>query len=329
MRAVEISQPGSPEVLHVVERPEPQPARHEVLIAVKAAGVTRADTLQRKGLYPPPPGASEIPGLEVAGTIAAVGQGVYEWRLGDDVCALLTGGGYAEYVAVPAAQVLPIPANWNYVEAASLPENMFTVYDNLITRGRFHEGETILVQGGTSGIGTTAVMLAKAFGASFIATTAGSDEKCAACRELGANLAVNYKTTDFVSAILAATNNRGVDIVLDVVGGDYIARDLDAIAADGRVVCLATARSSRVELDLAKMLHKRASIIASSLRARSVEQKGAIARKLSEHVWPLLPARDPIRPIIDSTFPLERAGEAHARLESSAHIGKIVLIMSS
>lgn len=325
MRVVEISQPGGPDVLRVVERPEPKPARDEVLISVKAAGVTRADTLQRKGLYPPPPGASDIPGMEVAGTIAAVGEGVNEWHIGDDVCALLTAGGYAEYVAVPAPQVLPIPVNWNYVEAASLPENMFTVYDNLITRGRFHQGETILVQGGTSGIGTTAIMLAKAFGASFIAATAGSDAKCAATRELGADLAINYKTMDFVGGIMDATHNRGVDIVLDIVGGDYIPRDLDALAFDGRIVCLATQRGRAAELDIGKLLYKRATLLGSSLRPRSTEQKGAIARELRKHVWPLLPARNPIRPVIDSTFPLERAGEAHERLESSAHIGKIVL----
>ena len=328
MRASEISQPGGPEVLHVVERPEPQPARDEVLIAVKAAGVTRADTLQRKGLYPPPAGASDIPGMEVAGTIAAVGQGVSEWHLGDGVCALLAGGGYAEYVAVPAAQVLPIPANWNYVEAASLPENMLTVYDNLVTRGRFHEGETILVHGGTSGIGTTAIMLAKAFGASFIAATAGSDAKCTATRELGADLAINYKIADFVAEIMKATKNRGIDVVLDVVGGDYIPRDLDALAFDGRIVCLATQRGRTAELDIGKLLYKRATLLGSSLRPRSIEQKGEIAQELREHVWPLLPARNPIRPVIDSTFPLERAGEAHERLESSAHIGKIVLVTS-
>ncbi|HET6894762.1 MAG TPA: NAD(P)H-quinone oxidoreductase [Candidatus Baltobacteraceae bacterium] len=317
MRAVEILQPGGPEVLRVVERPTPVPADGEVLIQVKAAGVSRADTMQRQGKYPPPPGSSDIPGLEVAGVI----DGTQE-----RVCALLTGGGYAEYVAAARKQVLPIPENWDFVEAATLPENMFTVYDNLFTRGMLREGERVLVHGGSSGIGTTAIMLAKAFGAAFVAATAGSKEKCDACLGLGANIAINYKTSDFVEAIHTATNGRGVDVVLDIVGGDYIARDLDALAADGRVVCIATPRGRTAEINLGALMQKRAAVMASALRARSVEQKHAIAARLLHEVWPKLPARSPIRPVVDSTFPLEDAAAAHRRLEESAHVGKIVLV---
>ncbi len=325
MRFVEVTQPGGPQVLRIGERPKPRAGAGEVLIAVKAAGVSRADVMQREGKYPPPPGASDILGLEVSGIVEEIGDGQAELRSGDEVCALLTGGGYAEYVAVPAGQVLRLPANWNFVEGASLPENMFTVYDNLFIRGRLRAGESVLVHGGTSGIGTTAIMLAKAFGARFVACTAGSDEKCAACRDLGAELAVNYKNEDFVAEVLRATKNAGVNVVLDVVGGDYIARDVDALSFDGRVVCLATARGSAVQLDLGRMLYKRASILASSLRARTVEQKTVIRDLLREHVWPLLPARNTIRPAIDSTFPIEEAAQAHRRMESSQHIGKIVL----
>lgn len=317
MRVVEISQPGGPEVLRIAERAKPQPEARGVLIAVKAAGVCRADTMQRQGKYPPPPGSSDIPGLEVAGV---------DEQSGERVCALLTGGGYAEYVAVPREQVLPIPAGWSFVEAASLPENMFTVYDNVFTRARLREGERFLVHGGSSGIGTTAIMLAKAFGASFIAATAGSEEKCAACRDLGADLAINYREANFVEEVLEATGGRGVDVILDIVGGDYIARDLEALAPDGRIVCIATPRGRSVELNLGMLMQRRAAVMGSALRGRSVEEKGAIARRLLERVWPVLPARDPVRPVIDSTFPLEDAAAAHRRLEESAHVGKIVLI---
>jgi putative PIG3 family NAD(P)H quinone oxidoreductase len=281
--------------------------------------------MQREGKYPPPPGAPDILGLEVAGVVTAVGENVREWKAGDEVCALTSGGGYAELAAVPAGQVLPIPPNWTAVEAASLPENTFTVYDNLFTRARLRSGESVLVHGGTSGIGTTAIMLAKAFGASFIAATAGTDAKCAACRDLGADLAINYRNEDFVAAILEATQRRGVDVILDVVGGDYVARDLDALAFDGRAVCLATARGTSVELDLRKMLYKRAAVLASSLRARTVEQKTAIAHQLLANVWPRLPARDPVRPVIDRVYSFEAAADAHRRLDASEHIGKIVL----
>jgi putative PIG3 family NAD(P)H quinone oxidoreductase len=317
MRVVEISAPGGPEVLRVVERPKPEPKSGEVLIAVKAAGVARADALQRQGQYPPPAGASDIPGLEVAGEVDATGE---------RVCALLTGGGYAEYVAVPREQVLPIPENWSFVEAATLPENMFTVYDNVFVRARLHEGERILVHGGSSGIGTTAIMLAKAFGASFVAATAGSAEKCDACRELGANLPINYKTSDFVAEVKNATGGTGVDVVLDIVGDDYIPRDLEVLAPDGRIVCIATPRGRMAELNLGTLIQRRATLMGSSLRPRSVQQKAVIAQQLLQHVWPLLPARGAIRPVIDSTFHFEDAPAAHRRLEESAHIGKIVLV---
>ncbi len=317
MRVVEITTPGGPEVLRVVERPKPAAQPGEVLIAVEAAGVSHADVMQRGGTYPPPPGASEVPGLEVAGIDEATGE---------RVCALVTGGGYGEYVAVPREQVLPIPEGWTFVEAAGLPENMFTVYDNLFTRAHLQRGERVLVHGGSSGIGTTAIMLAKAFGAAFIATTAGSDAKCAACREFGADLAVNYKTSDFVTEVRNATAGAGVDVVFDIVGGDYIARDFDALAADGRIVCIAAPLGRSVDLDLGRLMQKRAAIMGSSLRARTPAQKGMIAAELLKYVWPKLPERSVIRPAIDSTFPLEDAAAAHRRLEESAHVGKIVLV---
>lgn len=319
MRAVEICKAGGPEVLRVVERPKPVASAGEVIVAVNAAGVCRADTLQRQGKYPPPAGASDIPGLEVAGVLEETGE---------RVCALLAGGGYAEYVSVARELVLPVPANWSFVEAASLPENLFTVYDNLFTRARLRAGESVLIHGGTSGIGTTAIMLARAFEASFIAATAGTAEKCAACRELGADAAIDYKTEDFVTRVREATAQRGVDAVLDIVGGDYIARDLEALATDGRIVCISTPRGTRAELDLGLLMRKRAAVMASNLRARSVAEKAAIAAALLRDVWPKLPARSAIRPVIDSTFPLEQAADAHRRLESSAHVGKIVLTIA-
>lgn len=316
MRAVEISTPGGPDVLRVVERHTPAVAPGEALVRVVAAGVSRADALQRRGVYPPPPGASDIPGLEIAGVRADTGE---------SVCAVLAGGGYAEFASVPRAQMLPIPDGWSFVEAASLPENMFTVYDNLVRRARLRAGDSVLVHGGSSGIGTTAIMLAKAFGAGFIAATAGSEAKCAACVELGADLAIDYTQHDFVEAVVNATSGRGVDVVFDIVGGSYLGRDLDALAIEGRIVCIATQLGAQAEISLRTLLFKRASIMGSSLRPRTVEQKGELANDLREHVWPLLPARNPIKPVVDSVFPLAQAAEAHARLESSAHIGKIVL----
>ena len=318
MRAVEISQPGGPEVLRVVERPKPAPQSGEVLVRIKAAGMSHADVMQRKGSYPPPPGASDIPGLEAAGVIEETGE---------RVCVLLAGGGYAEYAAVPREQILPAPENWDFTEAATLPENMFTVYDNLFTRARLRGGETILVHGGSSGIGTTAIMLAKAFGATFIAATAGTDEKCDACRALGADLAINYRSADFVEEVHKATAGSGVDVILDIVGGDYIGRDVEALAPDGRIVSLATPRGAEIQLNMSALMKKRGALMASGLRFRTPQQKGEIRDRLLRDVWPKLPARNPIRPIVDSTFPLEKAADAHRRMEASEHVGKIVLIV--
>jgi len=327
MRYITFDSPGAPEVLHVAEGPTPAPAPGEVLIAVAAAGVSRADVMQRQGKYPPPPGATPVLGLEVAGTIAALGDRVTGWTTGAAVCALTNGGGYAQFVAVPAGQVLPLPANWSPIEAATLPENAFTVYDNLFTRAHLSAGETALIHGGTSGIGTTAIMFAVALGATAIAT-AGSPEKCEACRRLGATEAINYRTSDFVEEVRRITSGRGVDVVLDVVGGDYIPRDLDCLALDGRIVCISTQRGSQVALDLRKLFAKRGAIMASSLRPRTGPEKAAIAQALRERIWPLLPKRDPIRPVVDSVYAFTDAAKAHARMESSAHIGKIVLVPS-
>ena len=325
MRYVAYVEPGEPGVLHVAERPEPVPAPGEVLVAVEAAGVCRADALQRRGLYPPPPGVSLVLGLEVAGTIAGAGAEVQEWRTGDRVCALVSGGGYAERVAVPRGQVLPIPGGWTAIEAATLPENAFTVYDNIFTRARLLPGETLLVHGGTSGIGTTAIMFGRAFGARVFAT-AGSPEKCEACVALGAEAAINYRESDFVAECKRLTGGRGIDVVLDIVGGDYIERDVESLALDGRIVCISSVRGTEARVNLVKMLRRRASLLTSSLRPRTPEQKAAIAERLLENVWPLLPKRDPIKPLVDSVFPFEKAADAHARLESNAHIGKIVLV---
>lgn len=318
-------EPGNASTLHVAYMPEPEPARGEVLVAVEAAGVSRADVLQRRGHYPPPPDASPILGLQVAGTVEAVGAAVTQWRIGDRVCALCNGGGYAEFVAVPQGQVLPIPDGWTAIEAATLPENAFTVYDNVFTRARLQPEETLLVHGGSGGIGTTAIMFASALGSRIIAT-AGNDAKCTACLRLGAAVAINYRTTDFVTAVLAATQERGADVVLDVVGGDYINRNLECLALEGRIACIATQRGRNAEIDLGMLLRKRATILGSSLRPRSAVEKAAIAQRLREHIWPLLPQRRAIVPVVDSVFSFERTSEAHARLESSAHIGTIVLV---
>ncbi|MBV9233984.1 MAG: NAD(P)H-quinone oxidoreductase [Candidatus Eremiobacteraeota bacterium] len=327
MKCVSAEHPGGPDVLRVVETALPEPSPDEVLIAVEAAGVSRADVMQRQGRYPPPPGASPILGLEVAGTIAATGSRVRRWSVGERVCALTNGGGYAEYVAVPDGQVLAAPEGWSAIESATLPENAFTVYDNLIERARLQRGETVLIHGGTSGIGSTAIMFARAVGARAVAT-AGSDDKCAACRRMGAVHAINYRAADFVAETKAATGGSGADVILDIVGGDYIARDLEALALDGRIVCLATPSGSVIELDLRRLFVKRGALLGSSLRPRSDAEKAAIARKLARDVWPLLPRRDPIVPLVDSVFTFERAAEAHTRLESSRHVGKIVLVPS-
>jgi NADPH:quinone reductase len=325
MRYIAFDRPGGPEVLHVAHAAIPEYGPDEVLIATKAAGVSHADVMQREGNYPPPPGASPILGLEVAGAIAAAGAAVTRWKPGERVCALVNGGGYAEYAAVPAGQVLPTPPGWSAIEAATLPENAFTVYDNLVTRARLQPGETVLVHGGTSGIGTTAIMFANALGAAAI-TTAGTPEKCAACLRLGAIAAIDYRTTDFVAATNRITDGRGVNVVLDIVGGDYIPRNVECLALDGRIACIATQRGSTVELDLRRLFAKRGAIMASSLRPRSASEKAAIAHALERDIWPLLPARDKIVPLVDSVYPFQRAADAHARMEKSAHIGKIVLV---
>jgi len=323
MRVVEISEFGGPEVLRIGERPRPSVGVDEVLIEVEAAGLSRADTMQRRGKYPPPPGVTDVLGMDCAGVVVEVGVGVVDWKVGDRVCALVAGGGYAEYCVAPGVQVLPIPEGWTAVEAVTLPENMFTVYDMVVTRLRLGLGESILVHGGTSGIGISAIMLARALGAIPFAT-AGSDEKCAACVSFGAAGAINYKTQDFVAEIAKLTGGRGVDVILDMVGADYLPRNLDAIAVEGRIGHLSPGTST-AQLDIRKLMAKRASICGSGMRVRTAAEKGEIARALRRHVWPLLPSRDRIRPVVDSVFPLEEASAAHARMESSEHIGKIVL----
>jgi len=323
--AVEIVGKGGPEVLVPAERPRPVPGTHDVLIKVAAAGVNRPDVMQRKGGYPPPPGASDIPGLEVAGTIVEVGASVREWRVGDEVCALVSGGGYAEYCAAPAPQCLPIPRGLDAVAAAAVPETFFTVWTNVFDRGRLISGEWILIHGGSSGIGTTAIQLARAFGARVL-TTAGSDEKCAACERLGAERAINYRTTDFVAAVNEATGGRGVDVVLDIVGGDYVQRNLSSLALEGRLIQIAVMSGRTAEIALTPILQRRLTITGSTLRPRSVAEKGAIAKALRQHVWPLLES-GVVKPIVYATFPLLAAAEAHRVMESSEHIGKLVLVV--
>lgn len=323
MRVVEITEPGPPEVLKIAERPDPVPAAGEVLIEVAAAGVNRPDVLQRLGKYPPPPGASDIPGLEVAGTVAALGAGVAGWQVGDPVCALVAGGGYAERAAVPQEQCLPIPRGLTPSQAAGLPETFFTVWTNVFQRGKLTSGESILIHGGTSGIGTTAIQLARAFGA-HVLTTAGSDQKCLAAMRLGAAHAFNYRTTDWVGETQAATNGRGVDMVLDIVGGDYMSRNLDLLAVDGRLIQIAFLKRAKAELDFSIMMRKRAWITGSTLRPRTPVEKGAIARDLHEHVWPLL-EQGAVAPVIHQVFPLAEAAAAHRLMESSTHVGKLIL----
>jgi NADPH2:quinone reductase len=323
MRAIEIARPGPPEVLVPAERPAPVPGPGEVLVRVAAAGVNRPDVLQRKGLYPPPPGASDIPGLEIAGEVVAAGPGVVRWKAGDRVCALVTGGGYAEYAAAHESHCLPWPAGLGPVEAASLPETFFTVWSNVFERGALQPGETLLVQGGASGIGTTAIQMARAFGHRVFAT-AGTPEKCAACERLGAERAINYRSEDFVEVVKSATGGLGADVILDMVGGEYVARELKALAEDGRLVLIAFLGGSRVSLDLMPLMLRRLTITGSTLRARPVEVKARIAEALREKVWPLV-GSGAIRPVIHATFPLAQAAAAHALMESGSHIGKIVL----
>jgi len=326
MRVIEISRPGPPEVLVVASRPRPEPAPGEVLIEVRAAGVNRPDVAQRMGKYPPPPGASDIPGLEVAGTIVALGPAVAGWQVGDEVCALVAGGGYAEFCAAPSGQCLPVPRGLSLVAAAAIPETYFTVWTNVFERGRLSTGETLLVHGGASGIGTTAIQLAHAFEARVLAT-AGSAERCAACERLGAERAINHEEKDFVAVVREATGGRGVDLILDMVGGDYVRRNIEALATNGRLVQISFLKGSKVEIDLQAVMQRRLTVTGSTLRPRTVAEKSAIAAALREHVWPLL-ERGVVRPVIFATFPLERAAEAHALLESGQHIGKIVLTVA-
>jgi NADPH2:quinone reductase len=324
MTAIEISEFGGPEVLKPATRPMPVPGAGEVLIQVAAAGINRPDASQRQGNYPAPPGASDLPGLEVAGTIAACGLGVHGLSVGQEVCALVNGGGYATYCVVPALQVLPVPKGLSMVEAAAVPETFFTVWTNLFERGRFQRGESVLIHGGTSGIGTTAIQLAKALGAGQIFTTAGSHEKCLACEKLGADVAIQYKHEDFAPIVKEKTGGRGVDIVLDMLGGDYMQRNLHVLAVEGRLVMIAYMRGSKVEINFQPMSTKRLTITGSTLRPRTTEQKGAIAAGLRQNVWPLIEAGQ-VKPVIYKTFPLADAAGAHRMLESSEHIGKIVL----
>ncbi len=323
MRAITITSPGGPEVLQIAEVPDPVPAEGEVLIDVAAAGLNRADLLQRQGMYPPPPGAPEYPGLECAGTIAALGAGVAGWQVGDQVCALLSGGGYAERVAVPASQVLPVPAGLSVTEAAALPEVAYTVYSNVVQVAGLRAGETLLVHGGASGIGTLAIQLGKALGAQ-VACTAGSRAKLDRCRELGADLAIGYRDTDFVAAVSEFTGGRGADVILDIMGAAYLDRNVAALAQDGRLVIIGLQGGTRAEIDLNAMLRKRASLHATSLRSRPVDQKAAIVAGVRDVVWPLV-AAGRIRPVIDATVPLAEAARAHAMLEDGQHVGKILL----
>jgi putative PIG3 family NAD(P)H quinone oxidoreductase len=323
MIAIEIREPGGPEVLVPVERPMPAPADGEVLIKVAAAGVNRPDVFQRRGRYPPPPGASDIPGLEIAGTVERLGANATGLAVGDTICALVAGGGYAEYCTAPVPQCLPVPRGLDAVAAAAIPETFFTVWTNVFDRGRLREGESILVHGGSSGIGTAAIQLARARGARVFAT-AGSAEKCAACERLGAERAVNYHSEDFVAVVKSATNNRGVDVVLDMVGGAYFTRNIDVLGVEGRLVEIATLSGVDAEVNIQTVMQRRLTITGSTLRARPVADKGAIAAAVHANVWPLVES-GAVKPIVFKTFPLREAAAAHALMESSQHIGKIVL----
>lgn len=324
MTCIAIKAPGGPDMLQPETRPTPAPKAHEILVKVHAAGVNRPDVSQRLGRYPPPPGASDLPGLEIAGEVVALGEGASLYKIGDRVCALAHGGGYAEYCVVHQTHALPVPDGFSMVEAGAVPETFFTVWVNAFMTGRLAAGETALVHGGSSGIGTTAIMLGKALGARMI-VTAGSEEKLEACRKLGADLAINYRTQDFVQEVKAATDNRGVQLVLDMVGGSYVQRNFECAAMDGRIVQIAFQQGFKVEnLDLRPISAKRIMYTGSALRPRTVEQKAAIAASLLETVWPLL-REGRCKPVIDSTFPLADAAKAHARMEEGQHIGKIVL----
>lgn len=323
MTAIAITEPGGPMVLKPEKRPVPQPGPGEILIRVKAAGVNRPDVAQRQGTYPPPPGASDLPGLEVAGEVAATGEGVKRWKVGDRVTALTPGGGYAEFCLVHGTNALPVPHGFTFTEAAAIPETFFTVWHNVFQRGGLKAGETFLVHGGTSGIGTAAIQLAKAFGARVIAT-AGSTEKCEACTKLGADRAVNYRSEDFVALVKEVTGGKGADVILDMVGGDYVGRNYDCAAVDGRIVQIAFLQGPKATADFSKLMVKRLTHTGSTLRPRSVEFKGDIAAELERQVWPLLSERR-ISPVLDMIFPLREAWRAHERMQEGEHIGKIVL----
>jgi len=325
MKCIEIPSFGGPEALVPGERPLPQPKAGEVLIKVAAAGVNRPDVVQRQGMYPPPPGASDIPGLEIAGSVVALGDGVEGIVIGQAVCALVTGGGYAEYCTAAAALCLPIPAGYDMIKASALPETFFTVWYNVFMRGGLKEGESVLIHGGTGGIGTTAVMLAKHFGAK-VFTTAGSDEKCAACRELGADRAINYKTEDFAQVIADETGGKGVNLILDVVGGDYLPKNIKSLATEGRHVSIAFQKGPKAEVNFLPVMLKRLTLTGSTLRPQSTNAKAAIAAQLKDKVWPLFDQAK-LAPVIHATFPLAEAAEAHRLMEASTHIGKIVLTM--
>ena len=325
MRAIEIEKPGGPEVLRPAQRPQPEPKPQEILVKVAAAGVNRPDVLQRMGLYPVPPDASDLPGLEIAGEVVACGSAVTMWKPGDRVCALTHGGGYAEFCATPEVQALPVPKGMSMTEAASLPETFFTVWGNVYERGRLAAGETLLVQGGTSGIGVTAIQMAVATGSRVFAT-AGTDEKCAACVKLGAEVAFNYKTQDFVAGVKQATGGKGVDVILDMAAGDFVAREVKALADDGRLVFIAHLRGAKAELDVNEVMRRRLTLTGSTLRPRPVAFKGAVAASLRSRIWPLIEAGK-IKPVIYRTFKLEDAAEAHRLMETNAHIGKLVLTL--
>jgi len=324
MKAIEITGPGGPEKLELVTRTVPNPGPSEILVKIAACGINRPDIMQREGTYPPPKGASDLPGLEIAGQVVSIGSNVTTFEIGQEVAALLAGGGYAEYCVASAPLALPIPNGLSMIEAAGIPETFATVWTNVFERAHLKKGETFLVHGGTSGIGTAAIQLAKQFGATVL-TTAGSSKKCVFCEELGADLAVPYKDEDFVTAVKTFTDGRGVDVILDMVGGDYVRRNLECLGTKGRLVQIAFLKSAKVELDLTRLLLKRLTLAGSVLRSRTVEDKARVMAGLSEHVWPIIEANR-VRPIIDSTFPLKDAAKAHLRMETSEHIGKIVLI---
>ena len=327
MIAISVAEPGGPEVLRPIELVTPVAGPGDLLIRVAAAGVNRPDIMQRRGLYPPPPGASEIPGLEVSGTVAEVGSAVRGWRVGDTVCALVAGGGYAEYCIAAASQCLPPPTGVALLTAAGIPETTFTVWSNVFERGRLAAGETILIHGGSSGIGTTAIQMARALGARVL-TTAGSEAKCAACLALGAERAINYRTVNFVTAVNDATEGRGVDVVLDMVAGDYVQRNLDVLAMDGRLVIIGRQRGTKSEIDIMPILRRRLTLTGSTLRTRPAAEKGAIAAAVHRHVWPLFES-GAMQVIVHATFPLRDAAAAHRLMESSEHIGKILLRVES